>query len=178
MFRMIQRLVCHAYGDTIPTVEEWAMRHKDRCSADQIIAAHCINSIAKDVNDWKLIRPGDDWDEWYDLFQRYKFEHGVDSLLINRQRHKNVKSVHIFYNRQFGKNPNRFFYINGVKFNDYDGREIIDSYLKVKAQKEEVERVAARALREQQLLEQKWNMAEELLGMKRNEFGALEPIGD
>ena len=120
MFRTIQRLICRAYGDTLPTVEEWAMRHKDKCSADQIIAAHCINSIAKDVDDWKLIRPVDDWDEWYDLFQLYKFEHDVDRLLINRQRHKNVKSVHIFYNRQFGKNPNRFFYINGVKFNDDD----------------------------------------------------------
>lgn len=179
MLRSIQSFLRRAYGDELPTPEEWAERHAKRCSADQLISAFIIQSIAKDVDDWESGSYGltTGIAGAAKLFETYRdtFGRSADGVLRNRKKHMNVKSILVLWDRACGSTPSRHFMVNGVPFDDDEGRKIIEAYNKVALASRKAKEAADKALQEMKANETKWNLAEDLLGMKRNEFGALVP---
>jgi hypothetical protein len=166
--------------DTRTPVERWAERNAKVCSPEQLVEAHVINAIAKDLDDWKLVKEDSfGWPSYVDFEKKFNTvkRHSVDRMLVNRQKHKNVKGITIFYEVGNGSGrAHREFNVNNVPFAAREGIAIIAAFDKLTALKKEADRVAARALEEQKRNEQRWNLAEELLGLRRNEHGALVPV--
>jgi hypothetical protein len=65
--------------------------------------------------------------------------------------------------------------VNDVAVDAKVGIPILSDYGKIRMQFEEAQRVAKEAKATMEAEEKKWNLAETLLGMKRNEQGALVP---
>jgi hypothetical protein len=190
MLRKIQDFIRFAFClDVKPmTVERWAEKNSKLVKPEEIITARIIQMIAKDFDDWALVTKGQsqNWPSFSEFYSKYPTvqHHHVDRMLVNRQRLVNVKSVVIFYEHRYAATridgldaviAHRYFNVNSVPLDPELGKQIVAAYVKIKLQREEAERVAAKALKEQQENEAKWNLAENLLGMKRNEFGALVP---
>lgn len=167
---------CEAH-DTRTPAEKWAMKHSKLCSPDELVAAHIIQSIAKDFDDWSMDEDGQRlWPKYSDFKGKWPNtdSYRVDRMLYNRCKRKNVKSIVIFFDHRSDES-HRAFTINDTRFDDVVGRRIINAYEELKAKRDEIERAARLALEEQKVLDARWNLAESLLGMKRNEHGALVP---
>jgi hypothetical protein len=67
------------------------------------------------------------------------------------------------------------FVVNDIPISDQSAEKILTSYIKVRDHLKKVEAEAAAALERQKLEEEKWNLAENLLGLCRDEKGALVP---
>lgn len=167
-------------GDHRTPVERWAEQNAKLCSPEQLVEAHIINAIAKDFDDWELVVKTDrSWSNWPEAVKSVKEKHpNIDigwcnKLLRNRRKHRNVKTVNILWKDNHGTLSS--FYVNGIEFNEVLGSNIVVAFETIKKQRQEAAAVTAKALREQQANEAKWNLAEELLGMVRNEHGALVP---
>jgi hypothetical protein len=66
--------------------------------------------------------------------------------------------------------------VDGVLVNASAKREILNGYERIQRRVKAAKAVADRAQEDMKKNEAAWNLAEKLLGMKRNEFGALVPI--
>jgi hypothetical protein len=66
--------------------------------------------------------------------------------------------------------------LNGVTLSQQASGRFLTTFKKVKADVAAAKELADKALAEMKANEKKWNMAEKMLGMKRNEFGALVPV--
>lgn len=174
--------------EIITPVERWAKRNAKLCSPEDLIEAHIIRSIAKDFDDWELVAvgkgtPGLTRDRWYEEVKTIKEKHPhldvqwLNRLLRNRRKHRNVKTVNILWSDNCNDLEDYFsnFFVNGIQFRGTSGSNIVEAFETINRQRQEAAAVAAKALREQQANEAKWNLAEELLGMVRNEHGALVP---
>jgi hypothetical protein len=143
------------------TIERWA----DRCSRittpDEILAAGFIESFSRieEYKDWRLIHSG-------------------GNRLTNSK--KNIE-LSYYRNHNYDSNYNTYytysnFKINDVPIDDNLGERIIKSFEKVKAQHDAVKAKAKKAKAEMERNEKAWNLVESMLGMKRNEHGALVPV--
>ena len=167
---------------------------------DEIIAAGFIESFAKDFNDWVVVdKPnvsaraflGAPDNEY--LRERYEREkkavdawEGKYTLLlpnhrstVNRALVNEKKKWRLVYCRQldcYGDYVlHTIFYVNNVLIPDEVGRKILKSFTTLKEKYEKAAQEAAAAKKRMEEEEKKWNLAEDMLGMKRNEFGALVP---
>jgi hypothetical protein len=171
MLSSIRTAIRRIYGDELPSIESWAFRHKDRCKPDEIIAAAIVQSIAKDFGDWEFYAHScygskpTDWDA-----PKYAI---VDRRLVNK-----TKGLALYYLRDYsnGKYFRKNFYINGTQIADYCGDAIMNRYDEVEKRVTAVKQAEAKALADMKRNEDAWNLAESLLGMKRNEYGALVPV--
>lgn len=169
MFRGVQRFVRWAYGDVgLPTPEEWARYNANKCSADDIIAAAVVQSFAKHFEDWKS--SGRWINSWtYDDYR-------TCPRLVNEKAGIEVRQD-VGEDRQ-GYDASYFdkgLYVNGVKVSKKQASFIRFNWIKMATQVEATKKAAADAKAEMERNETAWNLAEKLLGMKRNEFGALVP---
>lgn len=67
-------------------------------------------------------------------------------------------------------------FVNDMKMDRRSEDIIVFAYHKIKTQVIAAEKAAQEAKAAMERNEQAWNLAEKILGMKRNEFGALVPI--
>lgn len=168
---------CEAHDNRTPA-EKWAMKNSNLCSPEELVAAHIIQSIAKDFDDWKLIeKDTQGWPTTSDFHSKWNtvdsYHYGISRMLQNRHKRKNVKAVTIFFRRL--NNDHCDFNINNTPFDDQTGQRIVAAFDEIKQKRDKAERIARRVLEEQKALDARWNLAESLLGMKRNEHGALVP---
>ena len=175
MFRTIQSLVRSAYGDKILTIDEWATRNSKICSAEDLIVASIVNSIAKNFDGWvNTTLKHDDVQKILNKYPNMKYAY------INYELKR--KDDGLMFHYRMNSYGDTFMkdncFVDGVEISGDGGAQIYNAWEKIKNERRRIERLAMEAKREMEKNEAKWNLAEKLLGMKRNEFGALEPIGD
>lgn len=146
---------------------------------DDIIVAAIVQSIARDFDDWEYspapLSRNSSWKEkWTEKCSSVNF------YIANRVLHHKEKDLTISYksNNELYEDREYFdyVYVNNISVPTAIGRQIGETYKKIKKERDELKRKADAALAEMKRNEQAWNLAENLLGMKRNEFGALVPV--
>lgn len=154
-------LVC-AFAGPVVQVESWALRHANKCTPDQLIAAVFIENIARNFDGWRCEKTGTTHRS-HRLTNKVK---GLELLFSNHQNGYSWEAPHPEYCHSY--------LVKGVSLDDEAGRSIIAAYSKIKNKEEEVRRLKAKIKAEQEAADAKWNLAETLLGMKRVN-GALVP---
>lgn len=155
---------------------------------DLIIAAAIITSLTKSINEGE-----GDWakNDMLPLCER-RIESSQVWIERNPQRPKltsNALGVEIVFGTKASRTETRECYIkwswtldaNNTRINDTliepkAAIAIWDCYFDLVEAKKKAGEIAAKALEVMKANEAKWNLAEKLLGMRRNEFGALVPV--
>lgn len=172
------RSLCSSFlaDPKISTVDAWAMRHKDRCSPDDIITAAIIQSIAKNPDDWQFSGA-----LHYPLYYVGRQSHNAS--LTNKK--KKIVITFIFEGYDYkdkGMSYAQTKYracgcsVNGVEQSKPHFKSILSSWETLTSKLKAAQETADKAKRAMDRNEQAWNIAESLLGMKRNEHGALVPV--
>lgn len=150
-------------------VERWCLRNANKATPDGIIAAAIIESIAKHFDDWAY-RAVDYYahdKNWVDDCKKF----GISECLVNKRLVNEIKDLSVHWHSN-----GTFYYVNGTPLNWDEGRLIVQQFTKLQEKHNAVKAAAAKAIADQKRNEAAWNLAEKLLGMKRNEHGALVPI--
>lgn len=166
---------------------------------DEIIAAGVLESIKKDFADWKLTDTsgrGVVDAIPFTYAQKKEAKHTVVSLdgaktvglILERKRiagkfakHLTVKFTYFFkkgyYDSVVREVQAISLFVNEVRVDPAKvGFDLFKTYYALLNAEREAKRIAAEALANMQANEAKWNLAEGILGMRRNEQGALVPI--
>jgi hypothetical protein len=173
------------FSNKLPTVEEWSRRNADVATPDDIIAAAIMQSFAKDFKDWK----GSEYLAG-DAKQAYKT--GQYDVMIPNPSTDQMKTVTLrnsktgiqiirgVFHRSMYDGPDKYWYgktfVDGVELDERQAQKLMRAYLAILKQVQATEEAARQAKRVMDRNEAAWNLAEKLLGMKRNEFGALVPV--
>lgn len=167
----IQRI----YGD-VPAMDPVDNIVSRATTPDQMIAAGIIQSFAKEFDDWN--------DMHFTSADHAKSVNDGKAILYNRKKDIQLKRVikrdynidcyhsHNYKAYKFADGV----YVNGVLLDRESSKLVIEQWERISAQVAEAKKVAAAAKKAMEENEKKWNIAESLLGMKRNEHGALVPI--
>lgn len=182
MLNRLRRLIKVAYGDIKKPLDPFSNPWATAATPDDIIEASIIQSIAKDFDDWKMMsRPSglpvnksDRHQEWYNRW--HKYHSNANMFTCNAVLQNEKKNLLIAFRENYYDEIHDTFYVNDVSLPTDKGRKIVEAYNKIKSARARVKREADARLAEMKRLEQAWNLAESLLGMKRNEFGALVPV--
>lgn len=153
---------------------------------DELIAAHIIQSMATDFEAWDqeycLSSDGVRMDRWSLDSHDSNLAYHAQSKYWIIQRGPELKFSFRLICGQEKKNSSwvwkrayEYFRVNEVEFSPSCGLKIIEAFLRLKKEYKTVQAVAAKAKADMEANEKKWNLAENLLGMKRNEMGALVP---
>lgn len=184
---MFRRLVSFL-APTVMTVEKWAVKNASIATPDQLIAGAVLESIAKHFEDWELHsetlsyrqyvhHSREEWErrrkEWYAKWSELGGQ--VNYYMVNRVLENKKTGVRVSY-RKTGENTRDMFYVNGVSICNEEGEKIALGHLKLQDAYERAQAAAAEAKWQMEENEKKWNLAESLLGKKRDEFGTLVPI--
>lgn len=148
---------------------------------DQIIAAAIVESFAKDFDSWRA-RDLERKTLYGTAFREY-----APSL-----RHPEKKIEILFGFRTWPSDSegditdypaytsadwqSKGTKVNGIEIDLKSARLIANSYETLLNQREALKEKEQKALLTMKRNEEAWNIAERLLGMKRNEFGALVPV--
>lgn len=143
---------------------------------DDIIAAAVIESFAKDFEEWTLsgeLNPylGRHEDPPEPALKNQK------RLLVVRFKLERVPIRHDRYTIPSGYRswaPDTAI-VNGTAINRAASDRILAAWKKLNADFQAAKAAAEKAKRDMEENEKKWNLAEQLMGMRRNEFGALVP---
>lgn len=184
------------------TKEPWDLLPKEKATPDELIAGALINSFGREFDNWKLElkpstptrdhqitfysrRPSIRSDQEF-LEQVKKEQAEVDAWMkkrvdrcgegrfsINRAL-TNGKWTLVWYYVADNVSHN-YFYVNDVAIPKEIGNIIVNSYDRINKQRAELKAAEAKALLTMKQEEKKWNLVEDMLGMVRNEFGALVP---
>lgn len=154
---------------------------------DQLIEAVVIQSIAKEFEKWSL--QDHTWPMKAVPSRSAGYARALNEQKVPRinfiNRSKSIQCViELDWRYQYNDDDERWEYlpnmesftVNGAKLSGQAGERIMKSYVKIREQLRKAEEEAAAALKRQQDNDKKWNVAEELLGLRRNEHGALVPI--
>jgi hypothetical protein len=158
------------------SIEDWAARNADMCQADEIIAASIAASLAKDINDWKATGC---FEPEYENRRSWFSSHTLPRL-ANSSKDLRVE----FETRIYRIHPEKLARVarlkgtrvNGIEVSSAAAGVIYDAWQKVTKRVQAAEEAAAKAKADMAKQEAAWNLAEKLLGMKRNEHGALVPV--
>lgn len=151
---------------------------------DGLIAAHIVNSIAKNYDDWTLTKETDkqiaaakkraedrgkpsDWSHYHWLSSR-----SVSDMCLSNA----AKNIVVTYKYDSYGDTRPDFAVNGVGISGDYGKKIVEAYQTIKKERARLKEIADEALRKQKLNEEKWNLFEKLAGFRRNEYGALVPV--
>lgn len=179
IFQKLQTCVQRAYGET-PSVETWSQVNASLTSPEQIIVAAVIESFAKDFESW-TVNPyltGNARDAYSSGF----YEDGEYSRKFIAIRNDKAgitlkRRVREKYNDE---TPNKYYYeesyINDLELPDRLSQEILRAYRRVLVRVRAAKQAAETARLNMEKNEAAWQLAEKLLGMKRNEQGALVPV--
>jgi hypothetical protein len=175
MLQLIQNLVRHAYGDDLLPVERWALRNANKASADDIIAAAVAQSFASHFEDWTITGDILDAETAY-TEGRINYYGGI--ILCNHL--KDVQITRIPFEKYNYNKPNEYYWkrlkVNEIEVSEEAERIIISAYKQILTRVQAAKKIASDAEKAMKRNEEAWNLAERLLGMKRNEFGALVPV--
>lgn len=159
----------------LPTVEQWANQHKDKASADQIIASAIIQSFAKDFKHWQFVG---------EFAQRHSSRDKFKSASLSRKipTKKHIVIDFLFEETDAGDTYSTIYKykvigceVNGIQIDDSAFKAIITAWHNIAVQVRATEAAAEAAKKSQEVLDKKWNLAEDLIGMKRNRNGLLVP---
>lgn len=148
---------------------------------DDIIEAACINSIARDFDAWKktLVKDG------YEAMRKMVTKTGQPMMMGGMEHHfiystyvlKNEdKNITLMWEENAYCDKRKDYKVNGIAFPEKNGYAVICAWEKLRRERAQAKAKADAALAEMQRLESAWDLAENLLGLKRNEFGALVPV--
>lgn len=167
---------CGAHGDAI---ERWSACNANKATPDDIIAAAVIQSFAKDFEHWSgnlsanlpshriCCNAGSEPDG-------HVLKNSKKNLTLISKYHKGKSRDND------GLNPfyyhNKGLLVNEIPLQPDAAKRVLRAYQEVKQRVDRVKAVADKAKEDMERNETAWNLAEKLLGMKRNEFGALVPI--
>jgi hypothetical protein len=163
-------------------LDRWANKAASITTPDRLIAAAVIDSFAKDFGDWQgtgLLKG-----------QTKTCSHSRPNDQMTTL--KNVKkNIIVQINGTWRKGASRdgdrmspFWYhfeaakagkVNGITIDQQDAALIWEAWTTLKIEYDQAQEVAAAAKRAMEENEKKWNLVENLLDMKRNEYGALVP---
>jgi predicted transcriptional regulator len=141
---------------------------------DRLIAAAVIESLGTDFNKWKTENLEQGWTKRTEYGPTRKLYNVGKSLRVewkNKRKQHGSSSYYFDFKLDADKAT-----VNGVEIDAQSSRMIIDAYDRIYAVEKRASEVARKARMAMQANEDKWQLAEKLLGMKRNEFGALVPI--
>lgn len=139
---------------------------------DEIVAAAIVQSFVKNFDDWSLLGSLEPPSQY---FKSDAERHA--STLNNSKKKLAVAFVFEFKSAKERHYPiPKGCSVNESKLNERSFRIILDGWLKISKEVVKTRKAAADAVREMEENEKKWNIAEKLLGMKRNQFGALVPV--
>jgi len=158
------------------TVELWVAHCSMKTTPDDLIAGAIIPSFAKDFKHWKFVG---------EFHQRYTNSSGFKSTSLTRKMvgKKHVEIVFVFKNTRHSNGYDAIYKykvigceVNGIRISDRAFRAIYDAWQGVVVKVRAAEAAAAEAKLAMEMNEKKWDIAEGLLGMKRNKQGALVPV--
>lgn len=169
-----------------PDPVQWAYNNVDKTTPDQLIAGYIIQNIAKNFDNWKLEKRPKEADghlytyyphkeaakRYAEMNKPYEAWEAKYGSFINRRLYSS--DINILYTKT--SSDRNTFTVNGVLISDTDGEMIIIAYNQLADKHKKAVEAAAKAKHDMEINEKKWNLAENLLGMRRNEFGALVPI--
>lgn len=165
---------------TADLVEVWALRNANRATPDGIVAAAIVQSFAKDFKDWR--HEGSELEAAW--LKSWPMDNKPYARLVNQKKgiavnvtflQKKVKDRKFTTLRQEYYVPNTVI-VDGVEISYEESQVIISRFLRIQQQVKQAQQAAATAQANMERNEAAWNLAERLLGMKRNEHGALVPI--
>lgn len=159
------------------SVEDWSKRVSNRfggpACADEIIAAAIAQSIAKNFDDW--IEKG--------CFKKRKSSYRNDvvgeiATLMNEKKGVTVRFGQRIWSYDEWRSKPRLkgTTVNGIEISPDDALLIWNAYHKMKARVQAVKDAEQKALSSMKKNEAAWDLVEKLLGLKRNEHGALVPV--
>jgi hypothetical protein len=158
----------------VSPLEKWANHNANKASADDLIAGAIIASFAKDHKHWKFVG---------DFKQDHHYEQYFVSTSLSRQmgNKKHIKIEFLFKHMKCEAEPMHRYRVvgcevNGVAVSNKAFKAILTAWQGIREKVKAAEAVAAKAKSEMETSETKWNLAEELLGMKRNGLGVLMPV--
>jgi hypothetical protein len=163
-------------------VERWALRNCNRATPDGLIASAIVESFAKDFKDWD-----GDISNVSTKIGKVCCSEGdprVSAASAKLTNHKKKIVISAGWVRgksrdNDGLNPWYFhsdgLTVNGESLEEQAADYIVSNWRTIKQRVEAANAAAEKAKRDMERNEKKWNLAEDLLGMKRNEFGALVP---
>jgi hypothetical protein len=176
---MLKKLLKLGTPTKLPTVEEWSQRHANKASADGIIAACIVESLAKNWEDW--VATG--LEEQKGHRSHFDAKSVVGPRLVNKKKKITVefgvrtykyKDIHE-YTRWASDWQSAGTKVNGIEIELKAARYVAAGYERIAKQQQALQEQAARSKAAMEANEQKWNLAEQLLGFKRTAEGALVP---
>lgn len=148
---------------------------------DRLVVEAIVSDMVRDIKSWVGV-----YLAVIDIFQKtpdikYEFRHGLSSYSVPAISKKDGSvKIKFVIGINHGKNWQGHHLagctINGIEFDRTFARYLLDKFRNTSELLLMVEKAAAAALAKMEQNEAKWNLAETLLGMKRNEFGALVPV--
>jgi hypothetical protein len=165
-----------AFKPKIATVEDWANHNSKKCTADDLIAGAVVASFAKHYKQWKFEG---------EFNQRHSNPSGFQptKLSFKVPTKKHVEIVFLFKEADLGDAYSTIYRytvigceVNGVRVTDAAFKYIYTNWNNLVVQMKHAEEVAAKAKADMEDNEKKWNLAENLLGMKRDGLGRLMPV--
>jgi len=161
------------------TLEDWSHRNAKKTTPDELIVGAIIQSFATNFEDWTISGETTLRDEWFEYYNRRPDR----SVLVNE---KKALSIQLDWQKRDGARkrngtPYYFYYIDSARLNDkyelpnYLMRRIVSSYRAMAEKHAALKRTQRQAELEMQANEEKWDLAEKLLGMTRTQLGALVP---
>lgn len=144
---------------------------------DQLIAAHCVESFARNFDDWAPRNLEIGWGHYssWNEAPRRTLTNDKDNITIEFENLRQEQERGHKYKLNPEKATVRAKGKKSVVLDAKSSRHIIESWDKIYVVKIKAKEVADKALAAMKENETKWNIAEQLLGMKRNKLGALVP---
>lgn len=157
------------------TIEQWAERSSRLVpdGPDGIIAAAIVQSFAKDFDKWTSLY-------FNDPESAYSYGSGGKASLTFSDRKKTltVKRTAQRKSNPYGPDQYRFnneVFVNGIPISPACGKIIVSAWDRISRTQAAAKAAAEEAKKNMSRNEQAWNLVEDLLGMTRNEHGALVP---
>lgn len=162
---------------SVPTVEKWANHNAKKATPDDLIAGAIVASFAKDFKCWKFEG---------EFQQKHNYHSDFRSTSLSRKvptkKHVEIRFVFKKITTSDGSGTTTYIYnpigceVNGVRMSEAAYKYIYFHWNNVVVQVKRAEEVANQAKADMEANETKWNLAESLLGMKRDGFGTLQPV--
>lgn len=152
---------------------------------DRLIVAHVLELLVKDHEKWeysgnahtynlKPVGNGSSWIDEGEISHHYSLTHPdieIEAIYGVHRKRKCGNYTPIPYKYE----PSSLT-INDVEIDPQYVIPIIEMRIKSKKAADKVKAVADKALADMKLNEDRWNLVESLLGLKRNAVGALVPV--
>jgi hypothetical protein len=157
------------------SVEKWAVHNAKKATPDDLIAGAVVASFAKDYKHW----------EFKGEFHQRHSSSCVKSTSLSRKMvsKKDITIVFLFKKTCIYDDYSTVYKykvigceVNGIRVTNAAFKYIYDNWQGITVKVRAAEAAAAEAKKRMEENEKKWDMAEGLLGMKRDGLGRLMPI--